>query len=292
VNDRHVTAGRVARSPWRRFLAAGIVPRVVVILLGVPALCWLAILGGWPFSLLIGLLVLLGMREYLALLRTKGYDPLGWAGLAGAAGLWLAATLGGATWLPPILSGTILLVALAELARSGPAQPLQRIGTTLFGVLYVGWLGSHLVLLRRGTVALDDGLALLGLAVAMTWGCDIAAYVVGVAVGRHPLLPRVSPRKSREGALGGLLGAALAAWLAGRTFAPFLPVTTAVVLGLAAGCVAQLGDLLESLLKRDAGVKDSSTLLPGHGGVLDRFDSLLLVAPLVYYAAASGLLRG
>jgi len=285
------TAGTSDPSPWRRFLAAGIVPRVAVIVLGVPLVAWPAAHGGRPFALLVGALVLLGSREFLLLLRARGYQPLLAVGLLGAAAIWLGMTLGGLPGGALGLTAAVLAVALGELARPRPERPLLRIGTTLFGLLYVAWLGSHLVLLRAGAgTPPRDGLALLGLAAGMTWACDIAAYLVGVAVGRHPLLPQVSPRKSREGAAGGLLAAVGLAWLASRTFAPFLATGTALALGAAAGVAAQAGDLLESLLKRDAGVKDSSALLPGHGGVLDRFDSLLLVAPLVYYAARCGWL--
>ena len=117
---------------------------------------------------------------------------------------------------------------------------------------------------------------------AMIWICDSAAFHVGSALGKHKLFPRVSPQKSWEGAVAGLIAAILVALAAKYLVLTFLPVTSAIVLGAIVGTIGQLGDLTESLLKRDAGVKDSSTLIPGHGGVFDRFDSLLLVAPCAY----------
>ena len=104
-----------------------------------------------------------------------------------------------------------------------------------------------------------------------------------MAFGRHKLIPRISPNKTVEGGVGGLLGAALVGWICTRTFTPFLTPFAGVMLGLAVGVVAQLGDLVESLIKRDAGLKDSAELIPGHGGVLDRFDSLLFTVPVLYY---------
>jgi phosphatidate cytidylyltransferase len=114
------------------------------------------------------------------------------------------------------------------------------------------------------------------------WMCDSAAYFCGRAWGKHKLFPRVSPNKSWEGAAAGFL-AAVGAFMAARSLAlPYMTPGTAVVCGIIVGVFGQAGDLAESLLKRDAGVKDSSALIPGHGGVLDRFDSLLFVSPLVF----------
>jgi phosphatidate cytidylyltransferase len=117
---------------------------------------------------------------------------------------------------------------------------------------------------------------------AIIWICDSAAYHFGSAFGRHKLFPRVSPNKSWEGAVMGFVFAVGSAIIARQLVLPYLSMADAVVIGLIVGVAGQLGDLAESLLKRDAGVKDSSNLIPGHGGVFDRFDSLLFVSPLVY----------
>jgi phosphatidate cytidylyltransferase len=200
---------------------------------------------------------------------------------------------------------TVLGVTVIELFRNRPS-PIMNIATTLFGVFYVSFFFGTLVGLRElfnpfdvpvpryfpGEASLADpsvaaaldrwgGLTIVSL-FASIWLCDSAAYAIGIPFGKHKLFPRVSPKKSWEGAIAGLL-AGVAGMLAARTwFLPFLTITDAIVLGFIVGGLGQIGDLVESLLKRDASVKDSSNLIPGHGGVLDRFDSLLFVSPLVY----------
>ena len=118
---------------------------------------------------------------------------------------------------------------------------------------------------------------------ASVWVCDSAAYFVGRALGKHPLFKRVSPNKTWEGAIGGFVGAVAVFTVARFIALPYLSVVQAIVCGALIGLFGQVGDLVESLLKRSAGVKDSSALIPGHGGVLDRFDSLMFVAPLLFF---------
>ncbi len=117
----------------------------------------------------------------------------------------------------------------------------------------------------------------------MVWTSDTAAYYIGTTFGRRPLAPRVSPKKTVEGAVGGVMGALLAAFVASVWFYRRLSVLDCVVLGLALGTIGLLGDLVESMLKRGAGMKDSASLVPGHGGILDRVDSLLYAGPVLYY---------
>ncbi len=156
----------------------------------------------------------------------------------------------------------------------------------LSGLVYVPFLLSHLLRLRaleptRSVSGLSTGAVWLFLVVGATWAMDIAAYIVGKAIGRHKLCPAISPGKTVEGAIGGLVGAVAVTWAMGTWLG--LSVAQAVLLGVLLGVGGQLGDLFESFLKRRAGAKDSGALLPGHGGVLDRFDSLLFNAPIAYY---------
>jgi len=148
-------------------------------------------------------------------------------------------------------------------------------------------LSAHQVLLRelpwRAGTAYQEGGAYLLLAFFLPWSCDTAAYVIGRRFGRVRPWTTISPRKSLEGAIAGFLAAVAAAFVARAWFAPFLSAQDALVLGVLVGFLAQVGDLVESLLKRDTQVGDSSDLIPGHGGVLDRFDSVLFAAPVVYY---------
>ncbi len=286
---------REDESPWRRFLSADIIPRILVILLIVPLLFYTALQGGLLFRLMIGLIILLGLREFIALTRAKGYEPSGvLIVIAGLACAW--AGVNGGAHIPLIITATILTAMILELARKDSGHPLVHISITLLGVLYVGWLGSYVVQLREipSPAGMDYsvGLRALGLAAAITWTCDTAAYLVGVAFGSRPLMKRVSPKKSLEGAIGGTLGATAVGVVASLTFVPFISPVEGALIGLVGAIVAQAGDLVESLLKRDAGVKDTAGLLPGHGGVLDRIDSFLFTAPFVYFVIINLLHRG
>jgi len=285
--------GATVRPPAaRRFLNAGLLPRVAVIAAGVPCLYAITLRGGLFFLLLVDLIVVLGLRELLQLLRAKGYQPFALlAYFCSVALTWYAWRQGVA--VPLMLTGSLLAIMVRELLRRELAQSLAHIAVTVFGILYVGWLATHLVLLRQLPAALgtDDALGaqvplgarLVFLLAALVWATDTGAYLCGVAFGRRPLAPRISPKKTVEGAVGGLLAAGLTGWLCTRSLVPFVTPLAGTVLGLVAGVAAQLGDLVESMIKRDVGIKDTAPLLPGHGGILDRFDSLLFTAPVLYY---------
>jgi len=203
------------------------------------------------------------------------------------------ALVGGAMLVWPLARGEwawfqggllLLLFALALLVLLR-CRPLERSGVDMallgFGFLYITLPLGYLGLLRT----LPHGERWILLLLLLVMSSDTAAYFTGINFGRRKLYPLVSPNKSVEGAVGGLLGCLLAALAAQRTFFPFVSWPALVVLGLLIGVVAPLGDLFESLLKRCWQVKDSGNLLPGHGGLLDRLDSLLFVFPLVYYFA-------
>jgi phosphatidate cytidylyltransferase len=273
-------------STLRRFLNAGVVPRLGVIIVGVPCLYLITLRGGVFFMLLVGLILLLCLREFYELARSKGYRPFEALGyFCSLAISWYAWRQGVA--VPLILTGSLLLIMVRELLRRDRTQSLAHIAVTVFGIMYVGWLGSHLVLLRElpGRVVGEPGLgaSMVFYAALTTWATDTGAYLVGVAFGRHKLAPSLSPKKTVEGALGGLLCAGLVGWLCTRALVPFLTPLAGGLLGVAVAVAAQLGDLVESMLKRDGGIKDTAELLPGHGGALDRFDSLLFTVPVLYY---------
>jgi phosphatidate cytidylyltransferase len=198
------------------------------------------------------------------------------------------------------------LVFLVELFRNRPT-PTQNIAATILGVLYVPFFLGSLIGLRELFVPADfpvylhfdahgvaipaevrdevyrwGGLTILSLFAAI-WLCDSAAYFAGTWLGRHKLFERVSPKKTWEGAVAGGIAAVLAFVAARALLLPYMTLTTAIVCGVIVGVFGQLGDMVESLIKRDTGVKDSSGLIPGHGGILDRFDSLIFVSPLIYF---------
>lgn len=176
----------------------------------------------------------------------------------------------------------LLLLALLYLFRLGPLdQLIYSLGWQLTGLLYLPLLLGHLVLLRQ----LPDGRGWVFLVLFAIMACDSLAYFTGVTFGKHKLYPAVSPNKSIEGGLGGLVGACLGVWLASVLFLPHFTLGHVILVGLLLGVAGQVGDLFESLLKRACGVKDSGGIFPGHGGILDRLDSLLFAFPVAYYLA-------
>ena len=256
-------------------------------------------LGGIVWALFVGLVTAIGFSEYLRLWAKAGQavtPSLALAGWAAALAWPLAAYLLGPDRLTlagpggpyaGLLLGLSLGLILTLLVLTYPRSSSTGALGLAAGTLYVGWTLSHLVLLRAaGPLGFWRTLLVFG----GVWGTDVLAYAVGSLFGRHKLKPSLSPGKSVEGAAGGLLGGLLAAWLVGIPLG--LPVGLRLGLGLALGVLGQVGDLAESALKRHAGVKDSGSLLPGHGGILDRFDSSLFAAPVVYYLLALWLQKG
>jgi len=190
---------------------------------------------------------------------------------------------------PPAVLVSLVLpficVAMVYLFRFQEMQTVSRdFAVSLLGILYIPVLLAHAVLLRM----LPDGRNWIFLVLFIVMASDSFAYFVGKKFGRHRLYEAVSPKKSIEGSLGGLVGGVLGASICKAWFFPGLSGVDVVLLGTAVGVFSQVGDLVESLLKRSFGVKDSGTLIPGHGGVLDRLDSLLFAFPLTYYYAVWG----
>jgi phosphatidate cytidylyltransferase len=261
--------------------------RVGSALVFAPVLVALAFLGGPFFVALVGLLIALGLSEFYRMMMDRGLRPSGRLGVFMALVLCVLAYTGTPSQTNLLFTGGLLVIFCSELLRNEGERGIEPMAVTLFGILYVGWLSVHLVLLRELPHALgqpyEQGATYVLLAFFLTWVCDTAAYGFGLWLGRRRLLPAVSPKKSVEGSIGGLVATIAAAHLARLWFAPYLDLTHATLLGAAAGVFAQVGDLAESLLKRVSGTKDASELIPGHGGILDRFDSLYFTAPLVYY---------
>lgn len=252
--------------------------RVLVALVGIPIGLAAVVLGGYFLLGLALVLTLLGLHEYYRLL--KPYRPnllIGY--LAGLAVVIGSHFLG----QPGILLGLAALLILSFFWALGGrlgAHLVARMAVTGFGVVWVA-MGFAYVLLVRG---LEHGLGLAILLLACTMLNDTFAYFVGRAVGRHRMAPRISPKKTVEGAVGGLVGSLIAALLV-KIYSPWLTWQNALVLGLLIGFVGQWGDLFESAVKRDFQVKDSGRLLPGHGGILDRFDAVLFAGFVTYWAA-------
>src|SRR6266436_2179477 len=182
-----------------------------------------------------------------------------------------------------VLSTIVLLPVFVWIVVGGPAR-WQRVAVTLLGVCYVNWLLGHAISLR----ALPDGVHWILLLVWVTWIGETAAYLVGSLAGRHKLAPGISPGKTVEGAIAQLVASVLAALVAGRWLFPGLQLRDAVAVGILLGVLGQVGDLVESALKRSVGVKDAGNVIPGHGGILDRIDGLLFNVPVLFYYVTYG----
>jgi phosphatidate cytidylyltransferase len=239
-----------------------------------------------PFPLFLAaalLLAILGTWECATILKRRGGKPFAWMAVLASGGVVAAFALPAP--LPVVvglLTATALLApACAMAARNAPEEMLDTVMTTFFPVLFVGLPFAFVVALRA--IPGEDGPDLLLLAMLCVTLSDTGAYYVGSAWGTHRLAPVISPKKSWEGAAGGVLGSVIGAVIAHEWFFKRLPLGHALALGVVLCGAGILGDLAESMLKRAAGVKDSSSLLPGHGGVLDRVDSLLVAGPVLYY---------
>jgi phosphatidate cytidylyltransferase len=257
---------------YRRILSAVIIlPPVIVILL---------FASHELFTLLVCIVVFLSLHEYFGLLMMK-QAPVGvWLSHALALALTGAAYLQGPALMAPVLTlGMILLTATVLWQAGVDTPPFVALMCSLFGVLFIGWGLGHLVVLHR----LEQGPMSTLLFCTVLWSGDIAALYVGRSLGRRPMVPIISPGKTWEGALGGLLGSLVAATLGAWLLSLPITVSQSLLFGLLISCAAQVGDLAESLFKRYIGVKDSGDLIPGHGGVLDRLDSFFLAAPVAAY---------
>ncbi len=252
-------------------------PRVLTAVIGIPLLLGFIHAGGMAWAAFMTALSAWCAYEYGLILAAGGRPVQRWTALLCAAALAASVALGGLNGA--VLTAVVAAVLLREMFSA--VRSLERISFTLFGVLLTGWLLAHLALVRD---LRPDGEKLTYLLFAGVWIMDTAAYVVGKTLGRHRLAEGLSPRKTWEGAIAGFLGAVVGAALMARLLRPeSVGLGAAAVLGVIIGVSGQLSDLAESLVKRAVGAKDSGTLLPGHGGLLDRFDSLLLAAPAVYY---------
>lgn len=235
----------------------------------------------FQFSLLVFVVTLIGLDEFyrMALPGRRGEGRA--AALAGALSIF---TVFAANPVIPLMTLTLLvlgfcLIALFRLQEIKDAA--KDAALVLMGFLYLPLLLSHLVLIRM----LPDGVSWLFLIMVIVMVGDSAAYYVGSSIGKRRLYPAVSPKKSIEGSLGGLAGSIIGALLSKVIYFPELSVVDCVATALLLGTLGQLGDLFESLIKRSCGVKDSGTIIPGHGGIMDRLDSIIFAAPAAYYYA-------
>jgi len=274
----------------------------------IPPIVYVIWVGGLPFLAAVLLIVLVGLHEFYGLIKDKGARPLERIGMVAGAALPIISYLGNEYHATIVMTAVLLGIMVDQLRKGEVADSLASISGTFFGVFYLGWLMSHAVVLRNfsevviakwgveaATLAPPEvGRFYLLMAVASVACCDAGAYFVGGAYGKRKLAPTISPAKTVEGALGGVAASIVGALVVHVIFVSWWPdqlpsegwftwLMTCVA-GVILAVAGILGDLVESLLKRDAHVKDTGHLIPGSGGVLDRIDSHLLAIPALYYA--------
>ncbi len=289
-------------GPKRR--AGNLALRLLTAALLIPPIVWVIFEGGlWVLGTMV-VITLLGINEFYHLIEAKGAEPLRGVGTLAAVALPVVTYLGSDYAATVLMSFLLLGVMVAQLGKAQISDSLASISGTFFGVFYIGWLLSHAVSLRGfydvvlgrwGPDAVvgmhpDVGAFYLFFTVSVVIGGDAGAYFVGRKYGRRKLAPRVSPGKTVEGAIGAIGAGLVIGLILKAGFDAFWPELSAqlgwlacAVSSLLLAGVGIVGDLVESLLKRDAQVKDTGTLLPGTGGVLDRIDSNLLGIPVMFY---------
>lgn len=291
-------------------MAGELTKRLAVAAVGIPLAVIILYFGSWPLAIVLAVVASVGAAEFIRIARAGGVEPPRVLTMAGAAALvFIAALLPTPARATPwfwLLLTVLLLSGMTSIiwTRGVEGRPLASAGALLFGALLTGGTLCYAIFLRAALAhsphqfnagELSDlaggnwaGFSLVAFPLAVTWINDTAAYFGGRSLGRHKLIPRVSPGKTVEGTIFGLVASIVTSVLYAKfVFADWLgiPISVAVAVlgGVLLSMAAVLGDLAESLLKREAGVKDSGALLPGHGGVLDRFDALFFTLPVAYW---------
>jgi len=240
----------------------------------------------WVFCAVLTLMTGMALYEFYSLVEKKGIPIFKTSGISIGILVPLSIfftfepTKG---WELLFIIAVLLTIFVLQFTRRENSNAIFGVSTTIFGILYISWTFSFMLKLKlMDNPALPSGGLLVAFLLLVTKMGDIGAYIVGTYFGKHSLIPRISPKKSVEGALGGFLFSVGAA-LASRSFLPSIPIHHLLILGCLLGVLAQVGDLSESLVKRDCQVKDSADYIPGLGGVLDLVDSILFTAPTLYF---------
>lgn len=258
--------------------------RVIVALIGIPLLVAISIIGKIPFLFFVLFIGLVAFNEYSSMLKSKNSFPNKIVGFISVAILIINEYYLIIDY-HILFTLIIILLLFLELFRN-KSSAINNIGSTLLGIFYIGIFSASIINIREfysdSIFTYSQGGYLILSILISIWLCDSAAYFIGSAYGLHKLMPRVSPKKSWEGAVAGFIFSVIGMIASKSLMLEFLSHKDAIVIGIIVGVFGQIGDLIESLIKRDANVKDSSSIIPGHGGILDRFDSLLFTSPIIY----------
>jgi phosphatidate cytidylyltransferase len=257
--------------------------RILVALVGIPLIVLLIFLGDWYFFILILIISFVAQLEFYEMQKKKNYQPQRINGIIAGILLLLGIQTGEWEGIGICLVSILMLILAFEMFRHHENVSIN-VGITLVGILYIPLFLGTLIYTKSYVDSTFAGVQYAGfkyilMILIMIWICDTFAFAFGILFGRHKLNVKVSPNKTIEGGVAGLVGAIITILIV-KAF-NVLPINwiSAVIIGFTVGVLGQMGDLIESWFKRDAGVKDSSTILPGHGGMLDRFDSLLFLSP-------------
>lgn len=258
--------------------------RTLVAIFGIPFILFVIYIGNPYFLFLITFVQILSLQEFFLLAQKKTMYPSLILGGSAIFLINLCIVLNDSNLFSGLVTLIIIMVLIVELFKGKP-NAIANAGATLLGVGYIS-LFSFLILIRdlpdRISAPGSTGAFIVMLIFATIWICDTAAYLIGASFGKHRLFERISPKKTWEGAIAGFASSILFSMLFTFIMIKQLNLFDAVIIGIIAGVIGQISDLVESLFKRDATQKDSSNLLPGHGGILDRFDSPILIAPAVF----------
>lgn len=258
--------------------------RLAVVILLLPIGVALIFVGGWILTIVVAALLGIAAWEYWRMFKNGGYNPSAPVLIGGVVGLVLLRQIYELSGSELFLGMTVLLAMATHVIGYEKGQETSAIdfNITLGGILYLGWLGSYFISLRN----MPDGLWWLLLVLPASWMADGAAFFVGRKFGKHKFSPRVSPKKTVEGYLGGVIAAGLGTMLLAMIWqqqAPAITPLRGLIIGLTISILTPMGDLGESMLKREFGIKDTSRIIPGHGGIMDRIDSWLWAVLIGYY---------
>lgn len=258
--------------------------RILSAVLGIPVIILVLYYGRTTLTIALTIVTLIGLKEFYGVFKKIAIKPFEMTGLISGALIIASTGLYGerATEIVPFVLIACIFICFSIMIFTGRTR-ITDLGVTLLGIVYVSIFMSLILLIYIN----EYGKLFIWLVFILAWAEDTFAYFIGINFGRHKLCPSISPKKSVEGAVGGLSGSVIGSlvfgFVAHRLSGISFKAVDIMVLGVIGGALAQLGDLSASLIKRYAGVKDYGNIIPGHGGILDRFDSILFTAPVVYY---------